>query len=454
MSLGVVILAAGQGSRMRSQLPKVLHQLAGQPILQHVLNTAFSLEPATVAVVYGHGGELLLERFATAPVQWVRQAQQLGTAHAVTQALPVLHDVDQVLVLYGDVPLVSNVTLKNLIQICGNNPLGIITALVSNPTGYGRIVRDSAGHILRIVEQKDAADTLLAINEINTGIVIATSSHLTTWLKRIKNDNAQNEFYLTDIVELAVKDGYTVASVHPQHQDEILGINDRIQLSALERKLQCMQAEALMRNGVMLADPTRFDVRGSLETGIDVTIDINVIIEGQVILGDRVNIGPNCILRNCKIGNDTTIFANSMIEQSVINTNARIGPFARIRPGCEIHDGVHIGNFVELKNAKLGIKSKANHLSYLGDCDVGNHVNIGAGTITCNYDGMNKHKTVIGDNAFIGSNTALIAPIQIGNGATIGAGSVINNNAPADALTLTRPPQQTVVGWQRKDVKH
>lgn len=451
MTLGIVILAAGQGTRMRSTLPKVLHPLAGKPILGHVLDTAFALNPQIIVVVYGHGGEHLLATFSQSQVEWVEQKQQLGTAHAVQQAMPKLVTVDQVLILYGDVPLITTATLHNLIQISINDVLGIITAQLSDPTGYGRIIRDDTRRIVRIVEQKDATSAELMVNEINTGIMLANRSRLSNWLHGIKNNNAQSEFYLTDVIAMATEDGVTVASVQPYHVDEILGINDRIQLAYLERQLQLQQAQALMRKGVTIIDPARFDLRGSIEAEIDIVIDINVIIEGHVILKTGVSIGANCILRNCTIGVGTVIYANSIIDNAIIGANCRIGPYARIRPGCELAEKVHIGNFVELKNAKLGMNSKANHLTYLGDCEIGEQVNIGAGTIICNYDGVNKYKTVIGNKAFIGSNTALVAPVTIGENATIGAGSVITIDAPAGELTLSRAKQHTITGWVRRE---
>lgn len=451
MKLGIVILAAGQGTRMCSNLPKVLHSLAGKPLLRHVLDTAAQLNPTTIVVVHGHGGEKVLAQFHNAPVQWVQQAQQLGTGHAVQQAMPQLTAVDQVLILYGDVPMIAPTTLQKFIDNHNNGFLGIITAQLSDPKGYGRVIRTNKdnGRIVRIVEEKDGAPHELAIKEINTGIMLADRKRLVDWLSRINNKNAQGEFYLTDVIALAVADGLTVSSVQPQRIQEVMGINDLMQLATMEHYLQQLQAQVLMQQGVTFRDPNRFDLRGELKAGRDVIIDINVIIEGEVIIEEGVHIGPNCLLRNCRIGANTQIYANSIIEEASIGPNARIGPFARVRPGCEIAAAAHIGNFVELKNAHIGAGSKANHLSYLGDCEIGERVNIGAGTITCNYDGVNKHKTIIDDDAFIGSNTALVAPVTIGNEATIGAGSVINKNAPAAKLTLTRPPQRTVEGWNR-----
>lgn len=449
MNLGIVILAAGQGMRMRSNIPKVLHSLAGKPLLGHVLDTARQLQPQTVVVVYGHGGEQVRIKFADAEICWAEQAQRLGTGHAVQQAISHLHSVDQVLILYGDVPLIALTTLEQLLAVTATAGLGIITAQLSDPSGYGRIIRDEAGRILRIVEHKDATSHELTVQEINTGILVANREQLTQWLGRIDNHNAQGEFYLTDIISLAVADDVKIASIQPQSFEEILGVNDRLQLAHLERYVQLRYAETLMRAGVTLADPKRFDVRGSLHTGIDVTIDVNVIIEGTVVIESGVSIGPNCVLRNCHISSGTEIYANSVIDNAKIGSNTKIGPFARIRPGTELAASVHIGNFVELKNAHIGTGSKINHLTYMGDCQVGSGVNVGAGTITCNYDGAHKHQTVIEDDAFIGSNTALVAPVTVGKAATIGAGSVITKPAPAELLTVSRASQQTFSGWRR-----
>jgi len=449
MDLGVVILAAGQGTRMRSALPKVLHPLAGMPLLGHVLGTAARLAPKTTVVVYGHGGEQVPAHFPIAPVQWVEQAQQLGTGHAVQQALPWVQAVNRVLVLYGDVPLIKAATLQRLLDASAGTSLGVLTALLDDPSGYGRMVRDPTGRILRIVEQKDATEAELKIHEINTGIMVLDRAQLGDWLRRIGNNNAQEEFYLTDVIALAVAEGEEVASVQPQRREEVLGVNDRVQLAHLERYFQARQAQALMQAGVTLIDPARFDLRGRLQVGPDVSIDINAVIEGEVVLGEGVTIGPNCLLRNCRLGPGTQVYAHSVIEDAQVGRDARIGPFARIRPGSELADRVHVGNFVEVKQSRVGLGSKVNHLTYLGDCEVGSGTNVGAGTISCNYDGAHKHRTVIGDNAFIGSNTALVAPVRVGDGATIGAGSVITRDAPADQLTLTRAPQTTIEGWQR-----
>ncbi len=450
MSLGIVILAAGKGTRMKSALPKVLHPLAGKPLLGHVLDTATSLKPDTIVVVYGHGGTTVQATFPDPNIQWVEQTQLLGTGHAVQQALPKLQTVDQILILYGDVPLINTDTLQQLIdRSITNTALGLITIKFADPTGYGRIVRDAVGNILRNVEQKDASIDELTINEINTGIMTAKRQHLGSWLNRINNNNAQGEFYLTDCIGLAVADGIKIISAKPKCTEEILGVNDRIQLGTLERYVQKKYAVELMHNGVTIMDPTRFDLRGTLQTGKDVSIDVNIIIEGNVVLGDNVSIGPNCLLRNCTIGANTQIYANSIIENSSIAESVRIGPFARIRPGTTIAELVHVGNFVEIKNSHIGIGSKVNHLTYIGDSEIGNAVNIGAGTITCNYDGAYKHKTTIGDNAFIGSNVALVAPVQIGVDATVGAGSVITQDTPDAKLILARSKQQVIEDWQR-----
>jgi bifunctional UDP-N-acetylglucosamine pyrophosphorylase/glucosamine-1-phosphate N-acetyltransferase len=454
MDLGVVILAAGQGTRMRSTLPKVLHPLAGLPLLGHVLETAARLNPKIIVVVYGHGGPRVPEYFSTAPVQWAEQLQQLGTGHAVLQALPLIQEVDRVLVLYGDVPLIESNTLQRLLDESADISLGMITALLDDPTGYGRVVRDPIGRILRIVEQKDATEAELEIDEVNTGIMVFDQVRVGDWLGCIENSNVQREYYLTDVIALAVADGVEVASVQPQCLEEVLGVNDRLQLAHLERHLQGRQAQALMRAGVTLLDPARFDLRGTLHAGRDVSIDVNVIIEGDVVLGDGVSIGPNCLLSNCRLGPGTRVYANSVIEGALVGSDVHIGPFARIRPGTELDDRARIGNFVEIKKSHVGLGSKVNHLTYLGDSEIGSSTNVGAGTITCNYDGARKHRTVIGKNAFIGSNTALVAPVRVGDGATIGAGSVITRDAPSDRLTVTRAGQTTIEGWRRpkKDI--
>jgi bifunctional UDP-N-acetylglucosamine pyrophosphorylase/glucosamine-1-phosphate N-acetyltransferase len=454
MTLGIIVLAAGQGTRMRSDLPKVLHPLAGRPLLGHVLDTAARLRPARVVVVFGHGGDRLRESFGDAQVYWACQDPQLGTAHAVQQAMPLVPaGVDRLLVLYGDVPLTRSETLGRLLRETEETALGVLTALPQDPTGYGRIVRDPDGTILRIVEQKDASEAELEIDEVNTGIMVLDRTRLEDWLGRIDNRNAQGEYYLTDVMALAVSDGVAPASTQPEQLEEVLGINDRVQLAQLERYVQRQQAESLMRSGTTLADPARFDLRGRLQVGRDVAIDVNAVIEGDVTLGDRVTIGPNCCLKDCSIGADSQIFANSVIERAAIGCDTRIGPFSRIRPEAELADRVHVGNFVEIKKSQVGVGSKVNHLTYIGDCRIGTGTNVGAGTITCNYDGVNKHVTWIGDRAFIGSNTALVAPVRVEDGATIGAGSVITRDAPAEQLTLARGRQTTIADWKRPPKK-
>ena len=450
MQLGVVILAAGMGKRMKSALPKVLHPLAGKPMLGRVLDAAERLGAARTVVVYGHEGEQVLSALSHRVCDWVEQPERLGTGHAVMQAMPLMGEMDRVLVLYGDVPLVDPDTLARLIAASQGVGLGILTAILDDPTGYGRIIRDPAtGRILRSVEQKDASPEELAVRESNTGFLVADRAKLDAWLARLTNDNAQGEYYLTDVIGLAVADGETVASAHPHTLEEVSGVNDRLQLSVLERYYQRTLADALMREGATLADPARIDVRGSLTTGRDCRIDVNLVVEGEVTLGDGVVIGPNCWIKDSHIGDGVEILPNCVIEGARVGQGARIGPFARLRPGAELAADTHIGNFVEIKKASVGLGSKVNHLTYVGDAEIGAGVNVGAGTITCNYDGANKFKTVIGDGAFIGSNTALVAPVSVGAGATIGAGSVISREAPAERLTVARARQVTIDGWQR-----
>jgi bifunctional UDP-N-acetylglucosamine pyrophosphorylase / glucosamine-1-phosphate N-acetyltransferase len=449
MKLGVVILAAGLGKRMRSALPKVLHPLAGKPLLAHVLDTAKAVGAERIVTVYGHGGALVRDALADAECVWVEQAQQLGTGHAVMQAMPQVADMDRVLVLYGDVPLISTETLMRLLDVASQTDLAILTADVPDPAGYGRILRDAYGQVTGIVEEKDATPAQRAVTEINTGFLVADRACLDHWLARIGNDNVQGEYYLTDVTALAAADDVKVATASPGRLAEVAGVNDRVQLAALERDYQRHAAEDLMRAGVTLADPARFDLRGTLHAEPDVSIDINCIIEGEVRLSTGVRIGPGCVLKDCSIGPWTQVMANSIIEGAEVGADARIGPFARLRPETRLADRTHVGNFVELKKTSLGQGSKANHLTYLGDAEIGAEVNVGAGTITCNYDGANKSTTRIGDGAFIGSNSALVAPVRIGDGATIGAGSVITRDTPADELTLTRVKQVTIQGWQR-----
>lgn len=449
MKLGVLILAAGEGTRMRSRLPKVLHELAGKPLLSHVINTARNFSPDEITVVYGHGGEQVRKTLDAKDIDWCEQKQRLGTGHAVIQALPYLQNVDQVVILYGDVPLISNDTLKAMLDNLHNTDLVLLTVNLADPTGYGRIVRDDSNQVHAIVEHKDANEFQLEINEINTGIMTVKRSRLEDWLGKIDNNNSQQEYYLTDIIALSVKDGVEIGVVHPAEEEEVMGINDRRQLAYLERNFQRKKANELMSSGVTLADPERLDIRGCLKAGRDVFIDCNAIFEGDVELADGVTIGPNVLIKNSVVKDNVVILANSVIEDAEIGADSRIGPFARIRPESKLADHVHIGNFVEIKKSRVASGSKINHLSYVGDSQIGSKVNIGAGTITCNYDGANKHQTIIGDNAFIGSDTQLVAPVCVGAGATIGAGSTITKDTPSDKLTLSRAKQVSVENWQR-----
>ncbi|MCU0976748.1 MAG: bifunctional UDP-N-acetylglucosamine diphosphorylase/glucosamine-1-phosphate N-acetyltransferase GlmU [Steroidobacteraceae bacterium] len=449
MPLSVVVLAAGQGKRMKSDLPKVLQPLAGRPLLGHVLAAAAELAPDAVHVVYGHGGEQVRAAFAGALVQWALQAEQHGTGHAVMQAMPAIPDDHTVLVLYGDVPLIRAATLRALLERAGGDALALLSVMLDDPAGYGRVLRDNAGNVYRIVEQKDATRREQAVREANTGILAAPAGALRRWLAALRNDNAQGEYYLTDVVTMAVKDGLRVEAVVSPTVAEVLGVNDKLQLAQLEAEHRRLRATELMLAGVTLADPARIDVRGSVEHGRDVYLDANVLLEGAVRLGHRVRIGPNVVLRDCEVGDDTVIHPNCVLEKSAVGRGCSVGPFARLRPGNRVADGAHIGNFVELKNTELGAGSKANHLSYLGDSVIGSKVNVGAGTITCNYDGANKYRTTIEDGAFIGSGTMLVAPVTVGQEATIGAGSTITKDAPAGKLTLERSKQLTIDGWKR-----
>lgn len=449
MSLEIIILAAGQGTRMRSELPKVVHPLAGRPMLSHVLDCAESLAPTAIHVVVGHAAEQVKQAVdATDKIHWVTQSRQLGTGHAVAQAIPDVSADAQVLVLYGDVPLISPSTLQGLVEA---DPAGLalLTVELDNPRGYGRILRDGNGKVLAIVEEKDASDSQRQIREGNSGILCCKAGLLRDWLQRLDNDNAQGEYYLTDVIAMAVADGVEVIARKADSAEEVSGVNDRSQLARLERIYQRGCAEALMEAGVGMADPARFDLRGEISVGSDVFIDCNVIIEGEVLIGDRVRIGPNCLLRNVQIGDDTLIEAMSLLDGARIGEGCQVGPYARLRPGTELADGAKIGNFVEVKKSCIGMGSKVNHLSYIGDTEMGAGVNVGAGTITCNYDGANKHKTIIGDGAFIGSDSQLVAPVSIGAGATIGAGSTITSDAPENALTLSRSKQRSLEGWKR-----
>lgn len=449
MPLSVVVLAAGQGKRMRSTLPKVLQPLAGRPLLAHVIDLARSLEPDGIHIVHGHGGDAVRAAFPDGDLSWAEQHEQLGTGHAVMQALPQIPAEHSVLVLCGDVPLTRSATLRSLIEAAAGTKLAVLTARLEDPTGYGRIVRNEIGSVERIVEQKDASEAERAIAEINTGIVLGQAGAMTHWLDQLGNDNVQGEYYLTDIIELAARDGVTVVGHELPDLDEAMGINDKIQLAEAERKLQRRQALQLMRDGTTIADPERVDIRGAVSVGSDVFIDVNTVLEGDVEVGDGCRIGPNCVIRDAKLGAGTQVHENSVIERSSTGTNCIIGPFARIRPDTELADEVKIGNFVETKKSKIAFGSKVNHLSYIGDSEVGANVNVGAGTITCNYDGANKHKTKIGDDVFVGSGVNLVAPIEIGDGATIGAGSTLSKDAAPGELTIARSRQKLVTGWQR-----
>lgn len=446
--MNIVVLAAGMGKRMNSDLPKVMHRLGGKPLLAHVLDCARSLMPNGIFIVYGHGGEQVPEAFSAADLKWAKQDPQLGTGHAVMQAAPMLDDSVPTLVLYGDVPLVSHETLMRLQAKAGSARLALLTVEVDDPSGYGRIVREGE-RIVRIVEHKDADDATRKIREINTGILVAPTGALKRWLGALSNDNAQREYYLTDIIAAAVADGVAVVSSRPLAEWETRGVNSKVQLAELERVLQRNQARQLMEAGVTLADPARLDIRGSLVCGRDVEIDINCVFEGNVQLGDGVRIGANCVLRNAQIGAGTELLPFTHVDGASVGAQARIGPYARLRPGTELGDHTHVGNFVEMKNAKVAAQSKANHLAYIGDAVIGQRVNIGAGTITCNYDGVNKHQTVIEDDAFIGSDTQLVAPVRVGRGATLGAGTTLTRDAPADQLTVSRAKQLSIASWKR-----
>ena len=450
MSLEIIILAAGQGTRMRSALPKVLHKVGALPLLEHVYLLARALEADKISIVYGHGGEAVLDRLRHLDAIWVEQKERLGTGHAVMQLADDIRDDATVLILYGDVPLLGEATVRNLLSLTHDGSVGLLTVDLDDPHGYGRIVRDEAGEVLRIVEEKDATAQERLIQEGNTGILALNGGRLKQWLGRLENNNAQGEYYLTDVIALAVKDGVAVKTARAASVDEVLGVNNRQQLAHLERVYQLAWADRVMLQGVTLRDPGRFDVRGTLESvGQDVEIDINVVLEGRVSIGNRVSIGPNCVIRDSVIGDDVVIHAHSVIEEATVGRGCRVGPFARLRPATELGAEVHVGNFVEIKKSSVAEGSKINHLSYVGDARVGAGVNIGAGTITCNYDGANKFLTVIEDGAFIGSDTQLVAPVTVGRNATIGAGSTITRDAPADALTLSRVKQVTLDGWKR-----
>jgi bifunctional UDP-N-acetylglucosamine pyrophosphorylase/glucosamine-1-phosphate N-acetyltransferase len=449
MNIFPIILAAGQGTRMRSALPKVLHPVAGKPMLQHVVDACARLGATHLAVVYGHGGEWVRERIVGENLHWALQAEQKGTGHAVAQAIGLVADEDVVLVAYGDVPLIRCETLQALADGLQDTALCILTTQLANPTGYGRIVRDASGQVQAIVEEKDASAGQRHITEVNTGFIAARGADMKRWLLQLTPQNAQGEYYLTDCVGLAVAEGGSISTVLCADPVEVEGANNRVQLARLERACQQRQVEALMLAGATVADPARLDIRGMVETGQDVFIDINVLLLGKVKLGNNVVIEANCVIQDAEIGDNVHIKSHSVIEDAVIRAHCDIGPFARLRPGTLLDEKAKIGNFVETKKAHIGKGSKVNHLSYIGDTEMGADVNIGAGTITCNYDGANKHKTVIGDKVFVGSCTQLVAPVEVGDGATIGAGSTITKAAPAGELTLARAKQMTLKGWQR-----
>lgn len=449
-ALSVVVLAAGKGSRMFSALPKVLHPLAGKALVQHVIDAATQLGAACIHLVYGHSGELLRERLSCqdAPLNWVLQAEQRGTGHAVQQTLADLRDKEDILILYGDVPLISPDTLRRLMRARPEGGISLLTVTLDNPEGYGRIVRND-GEVVGIVEQKDVSEQEWQIKEINTGILVAGAGDLKRWMGQLTNHNAQGEFYLTDIIAMAWHEGRKINTVQPSRHSEVEGVNNRLQLARLERLFQQEQAERLLLAGVMLLDPLRFDLRGELRHGQDVSIDTNVILEGRVRLGNRVIIGTGCVLKNVVIGDDVVVSPYTVIEDARVASHSTLGPFARLRPGSELEEGAHVGNFVEMKQAILGKGSKAGHLSYLGDAEIGAQVNIGAGTITCNYDGANKHKTVIGDNVFVGSDSQLVAPVTLGRGATIGAGTTVTRDVADGEMVISRIRQFPIANWTR-----
>ena len=451
-ALSVVILAAGKGTRMYSDLPKVLHPIAGKPMVKHVIDTAKQLGARNIHLVYGHGGDLMQQRLANEPVNWVLQTEQLGTGHAMQQAAPFFADDENILMVYGDGPMITPETLQKLINAKPENGVAVLTVVLNNPTGYGRILREN-GKVVGIVEQKDASPEQREIREINTGVLVADGASFKKWLAQLDNNNAQGEYYITDVIGLANRDGRAVVAVQAEDFMEVEGINNRQQLARMERYFQRKQADKLMLAGVMLLDPERFDLRGNLTHGKDVEIDVNVILNGEVRLGNRVKISAGCVLTNCDIGDDVEIKPYSVLEDATVGTNAAIGPFSRLRPGAELAENTHVGNFVEIKKAQIGKGSKVNHLTYVGDAEIGQNCNIGAGVITCNYDGANKFKTTIGDNVFVGSDSQLIAPVTIESGATIGAGSTIRRNVKQDELVTTRVPQKHVQGWERPKKK-
>ncbi|WP_261903357.1 bifunctional UDP-N-acetylglucosamine diphosphorylase/glucosamine-1-phosphate N-acetyltransferase GlmU [Vibrio fortis] len=448
MNFSAVILAAGKGTRMYSNTPKVLHTLAGKPMVKHVIDTCNGLGAQNIHLVYGHGGDQMKATLAEESVNWALQAEQLGTGHAVDQASAHFADDEKVLILYGDVPLISAETIENLLDAQPTGGIALLTVVLDNPTGYGRIIRRN-GPVVAIVEQKDATDEQKLIKEINTGVMVATGGDLKRWLSGLSNDNAQGEYYLTDVIAAAHDEGRAVEAVHPNSPIEVEGVNDRSQLARLERAYQAEQADKLLKQGVMLRDPSRFDLRGELQCGIDVEIDVNVIIEGSVSIGDNVTIGAGCVLKDCEIDDNTVIRPYSVIEGATVGEDCTVGPFTRLRPGADMRNDSHVGNFVEVKNTRLGEGSKANHLTYLGDAEIGQRVNVGAGAITCNYDGANKFKTIIGDDVFVGSDSQLIAPVTIANGATVGAGSTVTRDVAESELVISRAKERKIANWQR-----
>ena len=446
--LNIVILAAGQGTRMKSSLPKVLHPLAGQALVQHVINTSKNLNPEIINVVYGHGGELVQQQINDPEINWVLQAEQLGTGHAVDQVKDQLKDNQLVLILYGDVPLIKEETLIELLEQAKNG-FSLLTVSLDNPQGYGRIVRNKNGLVENITEEKDASEEIKKINEVNTGILAVKAELLKNWLSKLDDDNAQKEYYLTDIIAMAVKDNFIVYTTQPDNEYEVMGVNNRLQLAELERYYQQEQANKLMTDGITLADPTRIDIRGEIIHGQDISIDINTVFEGNISIGNNVSIGANCVIKNSKIADDVVILPMSILDNASVGKGSKVGPFARLRPGAVLSENTHIGNFVEIKKSFIGLGSKVNHLTYVGDSLVGKNVNLGAGTITCNYDGANKHQTIIEDNVFIGSATQLVAPVKIGKNVTIGAGSTITTDVADDELVITRVKQKSIRGWKR-----
>jgi len=452
MKFSAVILAAGKGTRMYSNMPKVLHTLAGKPMAKHVIDTCAGLGAQNIHLVYGHGGDQMQAALAEEPVNWVLQADQLGTGHAVDQASPSFEDDEKVLVLYGDVPLISTETIESLLEAQPNGGIALLTVVLDNPMGYGRIVRRN-GPVVAIVEQKDATEEQKLIKEINTGVMVATGGDLKRWLSGLNNNNAQGEYYLTDVIAAAHAEGRAVEAVHPVNPIEVEGVNDRAQLARLERAFQSMQAHKLLEQGVMLRDPARFDLRGELQCGMDVEIDVNVIIEGKVSIGDNVVISAGCVLKDCEIDDNTIVRPYSVIEGATVGEDCTVGPFTRLRPGADMRNNSHVGNFVEVKNVRLGEGSKANHLTYLGDAEIGQRVNVGAGVITCNYDGANKFKTIIGDDVFVGSDSQLIAPVTIANGATVGAGATVTKDVAEGELVITRAKERKIANWQRPTKK-